>query len=289
MPRLFAPKREEPKVEPPPPPPPPAAGISKEEVQTMLSAALESAGERLAQTVAALTEKVEALATRQPQVVVSPSAAPATPQAPDISDADIDQAVLSGQGAAARIRALVDRAVNAATQRVIEQHVKPLQEYGVNTLSELSRRVTAGNMKYYQRFRKEIDERLNTLSPDVRANPIVIETIYNAVVGAHADELAREAAEAAIRQAQDQATGAAKTTTPGTGAGDANVKRDADAVPSLDSFLGVAAAEARDALQHKGMGGQSEDDFARSLGYKDWASYMKTYQQLLDEETRGNA
>jgi hypothetical protein len=289
MPRLFAPKPPAEKKEEPAPQQvssPPQA-LSKDDVKTLVSEAVAGVSTQLAQTIQQLSAKVEELATRQPSVVVqSPATMPAMPEPADITDQEIDAAVLQGQGAAARIRALVDRAVNAATSRIIEQHVKPLQEYGVNTLSELSRRVTAGRMKYYDRFKKEIDERLNALSPDVRANPVVIETIYNAVVGAHADELAREAAEAAVRQAQDASQQTGKSE-PGTGAGREALEKDSD-VPSIDKYLGPLLGDGLEALQHKGPG-VDPDAFARGLGYKDWAHYMKSYQELLAAESQGRA
>jgi ABC-type transporter Mla subunit MlaD len=269
------------KADPPPPPPPPPAGLSKDEVKALLETTLSGLGDRLGSVVQQLNERIEALAARQPQVVVQPPAPPAS--VADITDEEIDRAVLSGQGAAQRIRALVDRAVNAATERIIKERVQPLEEFGVRALGDVTQRVVATSMKYYNRFKKEIDEQLNTLAPAARSNPLVIETIYNAVVGRHAEELANEAAEAAVRQAQEQT----KAPAPGTGAGGQATER-TDEVPTLQDFLGPAANEAKEALQHKVQGADA-DAFARSLGYKDWASYMKMYQELLSAETEGSA
>jgi hypothetical protein len=290
MPRLFAPKPRptEPPKEEAAPQPAPSAGLGKEEIKELVGGAVAGVAAQLSATIQQLGQKVEELASRQPQVVVQPPVAPAAqPSARMITDEEIDQAVLSGQGAAARIRALVDRAVAQATERVINEHVKPLQEYGVTTLSELSKRVTAGGMKHYDRFKKEIDERLQLLDPAVRANPAVIEMVYHAVVGAHADELTREAAEAAIRQAQESSGDStkAKSGTPGTGAGVGN-SREAEPVPDVAA---VAGQEGLEALAHKGHGGQSADEFARSLGYASWADYQKQYMELLKSETVGNA
>jgi len=293
--RLFAPKpkAEETPAEAPPAPPP-ASTVSKEELQTLLSGALEGVAGQLAGAVQQLNTRLEELASRQPQVYVQP-APPASPAQVDTSDADIDAAVLSGQGAAQHIRRMVDRAVNKATQQVLDQHVKPLQDYGVNTISELSRRVTMGNMPRYNKYKKEIDEKLNLLSPDVRANPTVIETVYNAVVGSHSDEEIKEAVEAAVRQAQETpppatpAPSASRSATPGTGAGPGATRDTSGDLPDVQTYLGSDASEGLDALKNKGTGGQSADDFARGLGYADWATYMKQYNELLSSETKGNA
>ena len=280
MSRLFAPRTkasETPAVVDAPPPPP--ATLSKAEVQELLAGVVGGLNE----TVATLGRQVQELATRQPQVIVQPPAAgPAQPA--NISDQEIDNALLMGNGAAA-IRAMVDREVN----RKIEQRVRPLEEYGVNTIGEISRRVVTGGMKHYPRYKKEIEAQLQTLTPDVRANPVVIETIYNAVVGLHSDELSREAAEAAVRQAQepmvdDTVKGKGRGATPGTGAGSAGGAREHAAVPDMGEFLGSHAEEGVEALQHKGNGGQDQDSFARSMGYDSWSTYMKQYKELQASE-----
>lgn len=295
--RLFAPK---PKVEAPPPAPPPPTPqtMTKDEVGELVRGAVSGVAEQLTQTVSRLGAQVEQLAARQPQVFVQP-APTGQPISDEITDHEIDTAVLSGQGAAARIRAMVDRAVNKAAERVITEHVRPLQDYGVSTIGELSRRITTGGMKHYTRFRKEIDERLNMLTPDVRANPVVIETIYNAVVGTHTDELTREAAEAAVRQAQEggdpppappqQGRNKSGSVAPGTGAGGGVPRDDTTQIPDLETYLGSGALAGREALQHKGSGGQDGDALARSMGYESWSAYMAQYEALLKAETQGNA
>lgn len=289
--RLFAPKKPEPPKEPEKAPtPPPPAGVSKEDVERIVSGALTGVGQQLAESQRALGERIEALASRQPQVVVQP--AQVQPAAVADLDAEIDSAVLSGQGAASRIKALVDREVNKAAERLVREHIEPLQQYGVNTIGELSRRITAGGMKHYVKYQKEIDQRLNALSPEVRANPAVIEMVYNSVVGLHADELAREAAEAAVRQAQEPQNDpppvpgrkAGSSATPGSGAAPGAPRE--DEVPTAEQVGGALGMEA---LAHKGSGGQSADEFARTMGYKDWADYQKQYKELLAAESQGNA
>jgi hypothetical protein len=275
---LFAPKKPAPEPAPVVETPAPATGITQSDVERIVGGAVSGVAQQLADVVGRLGQKVEELASRQPQVVVQqPFSGQPAGQPVDL-DAEIDHAVLTGSGAAQRIRALVDREVNKA--------IKPLQDYGVNTIGELSRRVTTTGMKYYQRYKKEIDERLAILSPDTRANPVVIETVYNSVVGQHADELAKEAAEAAVRQAQEPP---AKPAVAGTGT--TGAPKEASDVPDIETFLGSKREEGFEALQHKGDGRQnvSQDDFARSMGYKDWATYMKTYQDLLNSEGGGNA
>lgn len=284
MSRFFAPKAtpETPK-EPEKPATPPPATITKEEVQTLVTGAVQGVAAELGRVVGELSTQVQALASRQPQVVVQPAGVP--PTSTRISDEEIDTAVMSGQGAAARIRALVDRAVTEATDRVIKERIDPLQNWGVNSIANLSQEVAASKMPHYPKYKKEIDARLATLDPSVRANPAVLKMVHDAVVGENIEDFRREAAEAATRQAQEtQSTGtptAGRSAAPGTGAG-REPTREAPEVPSVETLGG---AEGVAALGHKGKGGQSQDDFARGLGYKDWNTYMKQYDELLKQES----
>lgn len=278
MARLFAPKaaKSEPVVESAPLPQPAA---TKDDIRQLVEG-FGGVAQQLTTTVAQLSQKMEEMSSRQPQVVVQQQYPQQQQQQVSLSDQDIDNAILTGQGAG-MIRALIDREVN----RKIEQRVKPLEEYGVNTIGELSRRITTGGMKHYPRFKKEIEERLNMLTPDVRANPTVIETIYNAVVGTHTEELTREAAEAAIRQAQEPVQdGKSRNVTPGTGAGGSQVTREGTELPDMQQFLGSSLNDGIEALQHKGSGGQDQDAFARGMGYSSFADYMKQYKELQASE-----
>jgi hypothetical protein len=275
MARLFAPKATETPKEPAKTPDPPAPAISKDEVKTLVSEAMGGVAAQLSQTVRELGDRVTELASRQPQVVVQQPVQAVVPGR-GVSDEEIDQAVLSGQGAAARIRALVDRAVNDAADRLVKEQIAPLREFGVNTIAQLSHEVASGKMPHYTRFKKEIDQRVNALDASVRANPAVLKMIHDAVVGEHVGELTKEATEAAIRQAQEPKD---KPGDPGTGAG-REPKRDAAELPDAQR---VGGDDGMAALSHKGHGGQSQDEFARGLGYKDWNDYMKQYDSLLKE------
>lgn len=275
MPRLFAPKKAaEPVVAGPPTPEP----VTKDDLKTLLEGALGGVAGQLAASIGEMKAGIEQLASRpvQPQVYFQPGQTP-VPQG--ISDADIDQAVLTGQGAAQHIRALIDREVNAAADRLIQQRIAPLETFGVSTLGEISKKVAmqGGGMPYYTRYQKEIDEKLNQLAPELRANPAAIDMVYKAVLGEHTDELIKSAAEEAIRKAQEPIpTG--RGTTPGTGS--AAPRDGEDEIPSIEELGGRPGLEA---LQHKGDGKQDQDTFARSLGYENWSAYIKQYNSLLKE------
>lgn len=277
--RLFAPKQpaEPPKVDPPAPNP---ALVTKDDIKAMLDGALAGVGAQVGSALGELKVGIEALASRAPQVVTVPGAAPVAAAIP-ITDDEIDQAIASGQGVASRVRALIDREVKATADRLLKEHIEPLRNFGVSTLSDLSHRVTMQGMPFYPKYKKEIDERLGQLSPELRANPEAIQMIHDAVVGRHAKEIEAEAADAAVRKAQEPPAAPA----PGTGAAPGAPRTGGD-IPSL---LDVAGQEGLEALKHKGKGNMNEDALAQSMGYKSWADYQKQYADLLNAEGQGNA
>jgi hypothetical protein len=258
--------------------------MTRDDVQTMLSTALQGVSQQLAGVVGEMRASVEqALARPQAPVVVQQQAQ--HQQVPNgLSDDEIDQAIMTGTGAAARIRALVDRAAQVTADRIIRDHVAPLQEFGVNTISELSRRVLPNGRPLFLRYQKEIDAKLDQLVPELRANPKAVEMVYTTVLGEHHDELMREAAEQAVRTAQEAAaapTGRRSgSTSPGTGAGAGGV-RETPGLPSVEELGGSLGLEA---LALKGRGGQDGDELAQTLGYESWDAYMKSYQALLKSE-----
>lgn len=283
--RLFAPKTVAPEPTPEPVVQAPQ-GVTKDDLKTLLEGAMGGVTAAITPVLGQLQQGMAQLAERQPQVIVQGQP---TPQAPQITDEEIDNALLTGQGGAARIRALVDRAVNVAAERIVREHVQPLQDTGLSSLSALAHKVGLSGLQHYPRYRKEIDQRVNALDPSLRANPDALSLIYNAVVGEHANDLAREAAEEAVRKAQEPAPEVqhARSARPGTGAGAGGHREE----PALQSAEDVGGADGMAALAHKGngQGNVTQDAFAQSMGYANWQSYMKQYEDLLNADPRGNA
>lgn len=279
--RLFQPKAAAPQPEPTPAPKP---ELSEDKVKAIISESMGGVVGELRNTLGALAERITELGTRQPQVVVQPQPVH-QPAQPNITEDELDTAVQTGLGAGARIRALVDRAVRAESERIVREHINPLQEFGVTSLANIATEMATNKMPYYQKYKKDIDQRLAVLDPSIRANPAALKMIHDAVVGEHAAELVSEAGEAAIRRAQEEASKG--TATAGTGSG-RDPRREVGEVPNAEA---IGGRDALDALSHKGHGGrgQSEDELAQAMGYKSWAAYMKQYDELVAAETKGNA
>lgn len=275
----------------PVPPAPPA--LTKEDIAAAVGGAIGGIKTELENKIAELRGVVQEVSGRQQTVVVQDSGASrhADVPTPGITDAEIEDAVRTGEGAAAKLRALVDGAVNAATAQT-RAELANFQAIGLQSLAQVAGEIAVTKMPHYKRFQKEIDDRVARLEPALRANPDAIRMIHDAVVGQHTAELLREAEEAAIRRAQDQPTGqdpaAQRDTAPARGGNSGNTPggrapSDADGrkVPTIAELGGDDGMEA---LKFKdGRSGKDADSFAQSLGYADWKHYMDEFEKAKAE------
>lgn len=187
---------------------------------------------------------------------------PAEPAIEDVSDEELEQAILEGKpGTAKKLRQVI-----AAGQMKIEEAVKQLREEGLARFGEAAR-AEAVKLPYYERFKDEIEKYIAGLPATLRANSGVYKVAHDVVVGMHHDELKQEAVEQAIRGKQDEGAPGA----PGRQAGRAVAG--GGKIPGVGELLGAEAEETLRAT------GQSPDAFARRLGYGSWKDYAELYQQ----------
>ena len=181
---------------------------------------------------------------------------------PRVTDEEINDAY--AQGNAAQV---IRRLQQEIAEDIVAQHVTPLQQIGVQSISGLTMEVTRGQMKYYERFKPEIDKYIEQMAPEARMNPQALKIAHDVVVGQKADLLVKEAVEASLRQGAE----GGQANLPGS-----TVKRgekDAGKVPTAEEVFGKDSANA---LLSKGL---TEDEFAKNLGYESWAAYMKVYDE----------
>jgi hypothetical protein len=186
-------------------------------------------------------------------------------QAPaEITDNDINKALEAGENPAAAIRALVNRAVSHTADRIVNEHVRPLQEYGVHNFQIFAESQVKGQ-QHFKRFEHEIKAEIERLPAAFRGSPQAWEYAYNLIKGRHSDELANEAAEEAVRKAKE----AMPATTPGRGQPDIEKFEDGRNVPTAAELGG---AEATAALRYKKT---DERQLATRMGYKSWGDAVK--------------
>lgn len=168
----------------------------------------------------------------------------------------------------------IDKAVRRALKPVVAEF-NQFRSVGLGTLSKISERQVTPNLKYYDRFKKEIDNYLAQADPATRAQPESIVLAYNAVVGQHSAELIQEAIDADRKGVVREGVNPGAPP-PRSGRGGLPPAKGSD-VPS-PADLGytegqIAAIEAR--------GGP--DAFARRMSggrYKGWADYAKAHAKM---------
>ena len=230
-----------------PPPTPPQAAIASEDVKGLREA------------VSGLTDMVATL--RQGYEMLARGGAQQAPILPaDVDDAAIDEAIAEGKAAP-----LVRKMVEARVARAVQEHIVPLRDQvqgtGMRAIADLAIEAVRPQLKYYDRYKKEIDTALAQVDPQFRMNPATIRAAHDIVVGQHISDLTNEEVEKAVRSARENPTG-----TPAPAAG--RKQPVGVTVPTAGELWGKETA---DAVAGKG----GEDSFARSFGYENWAEYLK--------------
>ena len=245
-----------------PDPTAPAEGVPKPEPaapQYVDHATFAALQQTVQGTLGAINETLGALRETRP----APAPA-APPEIEDVTDAEIDEALQAGRGAS-----VFRKMVNASVKRVQRDTIEPLRQQMVATGTELVATVATKDLRHYPKYKREIDAMVAALPAETRMTPGLYKWAHDVVVGQHVDEIAREAVEAALRPAPapeplPRASRSGRQTAPA-----------ADAVPDV---YDIAGDEGEAALQHRGL---DRDGFARKLGYKSWADYMKQTKEYV--------
>lgn len=154
---------------------------------------------------------------------------------------------------------------DAQRDTAVAQRISQLESTGMDQFSQLNKRSEVVGLKYYDRFKKDIDAMVDALPPQIKMRPGVYQYAHNAIVGQHIDVLTSEAQEAALRKPTADAK---PESLNGRSRSGREVGAQTTKMPSAYD-LGGETAEA--ALAFRGM---TEDDQARRMGYKDWPDYM---------------
>lgn len=224
----------------------------------------------LREQLAEMRGAIDAMRSAPPPPVVQPTA-----DEPFVSDEEIDEAVSEGKGAGAKFKKLVDQAVRKATAQLKATEIDPLRTGGMGALRELSA-ASLRSEKYYERYKKEIDAVAAQVPPENLGSPQTWRLIYQNVVGSHADEIAAEAAEAALRQSRAEASPSAL---PGSGGKDKDAGRPAPSREVRD----IAGSEGEAALRYKGTDADAMVKRMDIPGVTTWDEYIAMGERLEAE------
>lgn len=192
------------------------------------------------------------------------------PEDPDVTDEELIEVLNSGKGGVEKIGSIVNKRVNAALKKALKEHVDPLRTVGLDSIHRLQDEIMSSKMPYWSRYKKEIDQYLSTVDPQLRVNPEMKRLAYNAVVGMHVDEIAEEKRQEAIRS-----TAQPPKSEP-TGKTGRTVQREDDVAVEPEDLGGPDAEKALREV------GRDKEDLAKKLGYKSWADYMHKCKKYID-------
>lgn len=206
---------------------------------------------------------VAGIAQRQPQATA--------PQAPSVSLADINEAISRGEGGAEKIAEYVAAQVESRIGAMRRDEIDPLRTVGLSNLEQLAKASALAGLPNAKRYASEIDGYVRQLDDRTRGSIDAWKKAYELVVGAHHEELQREAVEKAVRQASERQVESA----PGGSAMTVFQDDDGSALPTLEEMGG---AEGLRTLRDKGI--RNVDELAQKMGYKDGREYLKVAKMV---------
>lgn len=216
-------------------------------------------------TLDTVRESLQALNSSR---VYEPARADA-PAIEDASDEELDSALAEGKGAK-----IFRKAIDAAVKRLdakYDARAANLENTAGSSLSNMAARLAKPLMKYYDKpyIKKEVDDYVKQLPAKDRLNPENYIVVYNAVIGAHMEEIVGEERESALRASINKA---------GVKPGDTNGR--ANETPVELAVKEVFGDEAERELRNRG---RSIDKIAQAFGFKDGKEYMKHVREQEGE------
>lgn len=204
---------------------------------------------------------------------------PAPPAKEEITAETYADAIADpGAEGARKVIAQYEREREARLGRRMEERVAGMEQTGIGALTTISReqmklaRDPKGGALYphFARFEKQIEDRVKTLHPSLRAQPEAWLQVYKNVVGENIGILLDEERERVLRTPDTKGSGEP----PAAAAG-----RDKGAKEGPPSVRDVGGEEAEKALT---AAGKDPDGMARRMGYKSWEDYVTKNKDYIN-------
>jgi len=227
------------------------------------------------------------------EVFGQPAAAPATPTAPPVDtgaklstdiakieedlaaiDSKIDEAVYAGKGVGDLIKKR-DRLNEKKLELKFDHKFETFRSDGVQVLDQISDQVTQGQMPHLTipEVKKNFEESLNAMAPEVRMNPEVRLAAYNLAVGQNVDKIADLKVQESLRKEDPPDL----TTDPS-----ARTKRNSpDEKGKIPSPEDILSKDNLDAI--KAAGHSSIDSYYKKLGYDGWVDHYEQNKDFYEE------
>jgi hypothetical protein len=224
-----------------------------------------------------MKSRLDAFERNQGNYNAQPATPPPVPQGPSLKDQvdeisgkieqldkQIDEYIADGKGVSKLMRERSKLESKSLRLQIQEEDIKPVINAGLNTMSQLTEKVTRSEMPYYDIIRPEVDKQLANLTQEQRANPQVVKLAYQFAVGENFDKIFNARME---KQLREQAA-AQSSIDASSQARDKKVTYNETEIPNFESIMSAGALQA---LKDKGL---TPDEYYKRLGYKDgWAEH----------------
>lgn len=230
-------------------------GVSMETVQALMDQQAANITQSLEQVMGrVLPQQVQT--SQEPQMLESPSL-------------DQIQAAYEEGDTAKALRLQSQR--EAAMEQRFDLRLNQLTNQGMQMFSDINRRTLLDGDPVYSEYKDEVDELLRQAGPAAANNPEMVKLCVDSVRGRHFDEIVQRQQEQAARAANLQ-------TTQGPGSTQRTTNGQPREAPQQHIFID---SEGANALQEMGM---TPDEYARDLGYNNWADMDTQYGEKLKHD-----
>ena len=157
-----------------------------------------------------------------------------------------------------------------ALHQMYENRIRGLESQGMQRLTELNEQVIKQQNPQYAEYEEDIKKMMDQaqVPADQRTNPVIIDILTKAAIGANLEKEFEKKIEATRRQRNLSPTG------------EPSPKRYASGGAGGGRGEPVFSDESLQALRQSR---RTPDDHARSMGYQNWAEYEKATQEKYDK------
>jgi hypothetical protein len=208
-----------------------------------------------------------------PQPAVDPNATKIATLEQRIADMDeaVDKAVYEGKGVGKLLRErdkLVGQLNTIQTEQAISQRVGKLEEFGMNSIGQLSKEIVSTKMPRLNvpEVKRAYDDKVSQLPPEMKANPEALMQVYRLAVGENLETILGSEQESWLRSQAETAT-----QNPGaSGGARGGANGSGSNIPKPEDILDKENLKAIRAL------GKNVDSYYQSMGYKGgWADFWE--------------
>lgn len=205
-----------------------------------------------------------------------PAPTPDKPARKRVTKEELDAAFADNRGSDAMMSVIADleatyqERTDAQIAKLTREVIEPLRTTGFAAIETVVDEVSRPKMKHYPKFKKDIDDYIAKLPPELRLRADIRIAAHDAVVGRNVESLINEEVEKRLRSGQE-----GSDIVPGTGSG-----RSVKTNPGLPTAVELFTADGVAMIEQQGM---TPEQYVQKRGHKDWPAYCE-FRKKQEEE-----